>query len=465
MKLTVQHAAKATAGRVFHAARFPEHLTIVTDTRSIRPGDVFLALRGERFDGHAYLAQAVAGGAAAVIIDEPASVIAEVPTLLVADTKRAYMSLAGAVREEFHGQVIGITGSTGKTTTKYLLAQLLAGAYGDENVLASPANENNEIGVSKLLLSASEHHRVLVVEMGARHQGDIAELVRIARPQVGVLTNIGDAHLEIFGSREGLARTKWGLFSLGAQAVLNARDSESALRAASLPAPPLWFGAGEPGPPGVYITQADKLILTHGGSPLELSLDIRLPGAHNRANLAAALAAALLSGVSPEHLARMVPSLALPAGRYETIAIENGTRLIYDAYNANTAGMIAALDAFADEDAERRIAVLASMAEIGADAPAMHERIGAHAASRGVDVLLVSGDFAESVAAGAVAAGLPAERIVTYGENAEAARWLQRHARPRDVVLLKGSRKYKMEEIVSALRSSHTGRAVHGTSA
>lgn len=465
MNLAVERAAKATAGRVFHAARFPDVLTIVTDTRTIRPGDVFLALRGERFDGHAYVAQACAAGAAGVIIDDPAAVIPDVPTLLVADTKRAYMSLAGAARDEFAGQVIGITGSTGKTTTKYLLAQLLAGAFGDENVLASPANENNEIGVSKLLLQANRHHRVLVVEMGARHQGDIAELVRIARPQVGVLTNIGDAHLEIFGSREGLARTKWGLFSLGAQAVLNACDSESALRAASLPAPPLWFGAAEPGPPGVYITQRGTLLLTHGGTPLEIPLDIRLPGAHNRANLAAALAAALLSGVAPEHLARMVPSLALPAGRYEAIAIENGTRVIYDAYNANTAGMIAALDAFADEVAERRIAVLASMAEIGADAPAMHERIGAHAVARGIDVLLVSGDFAESVAAGAVAAGLPPERVVTYGANVEAARWLQRHARPRDVVLLKGSRKYKMEEIVTALRTSQSQHAVGGTSA
>ena len=452
MNLTLERAVRATSGRVLHGDRFPAIVRPVTDTRALTPGDTFLALHGERFDGHDYVGEAVNKGAAAIVIDDPRAAIEDVPALLVADTKRAYMDLAAAARERYAGQVIGITGSAGKTTTKHLLAQMLAAHFGGAHVLASPANENNEIGVSKLLLNASSQHRALIVEMGARHEGDIAELVAVARPHVGVLTNIGEAHLEIFGSRERLARTKWGLFAQGAQAVVNAYDSESVLRAASLSTPPLWFGSGDPIDSGVYVRDARRLALSYGGSPREITIDFRLPGAHNRANLAGALAAALLLGIAPQDLVAAIPSLTLPAGRYESITIETGARVIYDAYNANTAGMIAALDAFAAENADRRIAVLASMAELGTDALSMHERVGAHAAASGIDILLVSGEYAGSIAAGAVAGGFPRDCIVTYDKNVEAVRWLREHAGSRDVVLLKGSRKYKMEEIVEQLK-------------
>ncbi len=452
MSLGWEAAVRATGARVVHAERIPAIVRVVTDTRALGAGDTFLALRGERFDGHDYVEDAVSRGAAALVIDDPRAAPASIPALLVTDTKRAYMNLAAAAREQYGGSVIGITGSTGKTTTKHFLTQLLAAQYGSDGVLAAPANENNEIGVSKLLLAVQERHRALVVEMGARHEGDIAQLVRIARPQIGVLTNIGEAHLEIFGSREQLARTKWGLFSQGAQAVLNARDGESQMRARELSAPPLWFGTGEPGVAGVWVRDARALMLTYGQTVRELPIDVRVPGAHNLENLAAALAAALVLGIEPERMLSSVASLTLPPGRYESIPTAGGMRLIYDAYNASTTGMIAALDAFAGERAERRIAVLGSMAELGTDAPAMHERVGAHAASSGIDILLAGGEYAQSFVAGAVAAGFSPDRIVTYERNADAVGWLRLHARSRDVVLLKGSRKYRLEEIVAALR-------------
>ena len=458
MTLTPEQAAQATGARILNGSEFPQRLRVVTDTRTIQPGDTFLALRGERFDGHAYVGEAISKGASAIIVDR-ADVAERVPAMLVEDTKAAYMALAGAARKAFHGHVIGITGSAGKTTTKHLLAQLLAAHYGANEVFASPANENNEIGVSKLLLAAEPRHRVLVVEMGARHEGDIAALVQIAHPHLGILTNIGEAHLEIFGSRERLARTKWALFSLGAQAVLNAADSESVMRAAALATPPVWFGAGTPRMPGVWVADEHTLVLTQGMHPMQYSTDVRLPGMHNRANLAGALAAALLLGISPEQLAVTVPSLTLPPGRYETMEVASGARIIYDAYNANATGMIAALDAFAEESAGRRIAVLASMAELGTDAPAMHERVGAHAASVNVDILLCGGDYASSIAAGAIAAGFPRDRIVMFAENGDAVQWLREHTGSRDAILLKGSRKYKMEEIVEALRLTKGGIA------
>lgn len=458
MKLNLEQAARATRAQVLNEDAFPAELRVVTDTRTIEPGDTFLALRGERFDGHAYVREAIAKGAGALIVDR-SDVVDGAPALLVEDTQRAYMDLAGAARRAFHGHVIGITGSAGKTTTKHLLAQLLSAHYGSDDVLASPANENNEIGVSKLLLAVEPHHSVLVVEMGARHEGDIAALVQIARPHAGILTNIGEAHLEIFGSRERLARTKWALFSLGAQAVLNARDSESVMRAAALATPPLWFGTGAPNMPGVWFEDENTLTLTYGAQPVTHTVNVRLPGAHNRANLAGAVAAALLLGIPVEELAAAIPQLTLPAGRYEAIEVAGGARIIYDAYNANATGMMAALDAFANENGARRIAVLASMAELGTDAPAMHERVGAHAASANVDILLCGGEYASSLAAGAVAAGFPRDRIVMFATNDDAVQWLREHTGSRDVVLLKGSRKYKMEEIVEALRLTQGGIA------
>jgi UDP-N-acetylmuramoyl-tripeptide--D-alanyl-D-alanine ligase len=449
--LGIDCAITATGARIVNAESFPQALRIVTDTRILQRGDTFLALRGERFDAHTFLVQALEKGAAAFVVEDESAVPPGAPALVVRDTKRAYMDLAAAARATYEGRVIAITGSAGKTTTKHLLAQLLAAHYGEERVLASPANENNEIGVSKLLLNASSRHDVLVIEMGARHEGEIAELVQIAYPHIGVLTNIGEAHLEIFGSRERLARTKWGLFSQGAQAVLNAEDSESALRAPALPTPPLWFGTGEPRMPGVWLVNERTLHVSSGAETQERPVNVRLPGRHNRQNLAAALAAALLVGAPVEVLCEAIPSLTLPAGRYQTIAVEGKPRLIYDAYNANASGMVAALDAFAAERAARRIAVLASMAELGSDAPAMHERVGAHAARSGVDLLLVGGDYAQSLAQGALASGLPRERIVRFEGNGDAAAWLREHAGPDDAVLLKGSRKYKMEEIIEEL--------------
>lgn len=451
MTLAREAAVRATGGELRAAERFPADLRVVTDTRTLRPGDTFLALRGDRFNGHAYVRDALARGAAAVVVDEPDAAPAGVPALLVRDTKRAYMDLAGAAREAFAGRVIAVTGSAGKTTTKELLAQLLRAHFGADRVLASPANENNEIGVSHLLLRAGGEHAVVVVEMGARHFGEIAELVAVARPHVGILTNVGEAHLEVFGSRERLAQTKWGLFSGMALAVLNANDHVSRTRAPSLHAPPRWFGTGEPTLPGTYVVDEHTVALSDEPQPLRGAIDVRLPGAHNRANLAAALAGARALGIALQTLLPVLPTLALPPGRYERIHIAGRPPLIFDAYNANASGMIAALDAFARERGSRRIAVLGSMAELGEQAPGMHEQVGAHAA-RCADVLLVGGAHADSLSAGALAAGLSSERIVRFTTNAQAASWLRANAHEDDVVLLKGSRMYRLEEIVEDLR-------------
>lgn len=456
MKLTFAEAVAATGATVLHEERAPQMFHVATDTRSLQPGDAFLALRGERFDGHHFAQEAVAKGAALLVIAEPAAAPAGVAVLRVADPLRAYMSLAAAARKRFRGRVVGITGSAGKTTTKSFAVQLLELRYGSR-VLAAPANENNEIGVSKLLLQAdNDAHEVLVVEMGARHYGDIATLVDMARPEIGILTNIGDAHLEVMGSRERLEETKWALFQRGARAILNAGDPASIRRAPSLQAGVHWFfAAAEDGaiPTNGRVTAlaGSTLVDIDRGNERTVAVEVRVPGAHNRANLAAAIAAAFELDVPLERVAPALSALLLPAGRYQRLPLPSGVLLVYDAYNANAAGMMAALDTFSHETAARRIAVLASMAELGEEAAALHERVGRHAA-RSVDVVLVGGEFAAELTKGALREGLSSERIVPFVTNGQAAQWVRENARAGDAVLLKGSRKYRLEEIVEELQ-------------
>jgi UDP-N-acetylmuramoyl-tripeptide--D-alanyl-D-alanine ligase len=458
MTLETTAAIAALDARVRVAEGLPARLAVGTDTRGIAAGVTFLALRGERFDGHAFIAQAFARGAAACIVDAGASVPAGRPALVVADTLQAYLQLARLARARVRGPVIAISGSAGKTTTKSYLVQLLAAA--GIAAASTPENENNEIGVSKFLVGLeADDARVVVVEMGARKYGDLDVLVAAARPDIAVLTNIGDAHLEIMGTPERLAHTKWGLFRGGARAVLNLADPASRVRAESLDAAPIWFGAGgvEP-PPGaraVVIPDAQTLVIYDAGGRVERAIDARVPGEHNRRNLAAALAAALAAGFAPDVLAPHVGAVKQPPRRYETILLAGDKRLIFDAYNASMTGTLATLDAFAHEPAGRRIAVLGSMAELGADAAHMHRRVGAAAAGAS-EIILAGGDFAADIVRGAADAGAAASRILSYAENGAAVAWLRANARAGDAILLKGSRKYKMEEIADALLASST---------
>ena len=457
MNIEFAAAVASTKATVLEAWNAPATVNAVTDTRTLRAGDTFVALRGERYDGHAFAVDAAQRGASALVVDDPSAAVPGVATLVVGNTLRAYMDLAALARDRFDGIVVGITGSAGKTTTRCFLEHLTHAQYGDR-VLAPPANENNEIGVSRVLLAADDaRHDVIILELGARHFGDVATLVEIARPQIAVLTNIGEAHLEIMGSRKRLAETKWGLFSCGARAVLNADDAVSRDRASSLDRPAHWFAEANEGVQWSHYARitavsGNTLIDRDGAHTSQRDVAIRFPGRHNRSNLAAAAAAALELGIPLGVIAPAVSTLQLPAGRYSQLTLrDGGPKIIYDAYNANASGMIAALDAFAQESAARRIAVLASMAELGAESQALHERVGAHAA-RVVDVLVVEGDFALELARGARDAGLQPSQIVEVRDNGEAAQWLREHATAGDAVLLKGSRKYRLEEIIEALQ-------------
>jgi UDP-N-acetylmuramoyl-tripeptide--D-alanyl-D-alanine ligase len=463
VKLPLLDAIAATRAAVVERDTLPPLLGFSTDTRSLQAGDVFVALRGENFNGHTFVGEARSRGASAAVVDEPAALPAGMPGFVVGDTTQAYLALGGAARRRTAAQVVAITGSTGKTTTKSLLAQLLA--HGGEAVAATLANENNEIGVAKLFLSLDAQMDYVVVELGARHYGEIEPLAHVAWPDVAVLTNIGDAHLEIMGSPERLADTKFGIFATGAQPVLCRVDAESRRRGPALSRTPEWFDVvrvardhpkARPLATTVLEEDLDRATLSllhydHDEAPLGGRVDVRLPGYHNRWNLAAAAAAAFALGMPMDAIIAAVPELTLPSGRYERSRIGE-IEIIFDAYNASMSGTLATLHSFVNEPASRRIAVLGSMAELGDGAPLMHERVGASAGRAQVDALLVGGRYAEDLARGAREAGLAPASIVPFARNDDAVAWLRANARPGDLVLFKGSRMYKLEEIVEGLR-------------
>lgn len=455
MRFPTADAVAAMKAIVINPDALPASILVQTDSRAVERGATFLALRGERFDGHAYVEEAYARGAACAIVDDASVVPPGRAALVVPDALQAYLDLGGLARSRIRGTVVGISGSTGKTTTKQFLLALLRGA-GIE-VTATPENENNEVGVAKFLCGLEDGDtRVAIVEMGARKYRDLDVLVAAARPDVGVLTNIGEAHLEIMGTRERIAETKWALPAGSRRGVLNLADEASRARADALAVRPMWYGIDQERPPhgerAVVIETEAAWTVNEDGTTEANRIEIRFPGDHNRRNLAAAFAAALLcaereaGGPHAAALAAAVATLHLPHGRYEFVELANDVRLVFDAYNASLSGTLATLGTFTREKAARRIAVLGSMAELGDDAPAMHERIGELAAR--LDLVLAGGRFRDDIARGVERAG---GQVIPYATNADAAAWLQANMAPGDVILLKGSRTYKMEEIAEAL--------------
>lgn len=429
-----------------------------TDSRTIRPGQTFISLRGARFDGHDHIDGAIRRGAAAVVADDAAKLPhgMPAPALVVRDAKDAYLRGAAAARAAASCTVIAVTGSVGKTTTTAFCAQLLRRS---RRVLATPGNENNELGVSKLCYLMDDDVDVAVVEMGARGPGQIAQLVEIARPDVGVLTNVGEAHLEFFEHAEQLALTKFDIFSGGAKPVLSSADQWSVKLAAraGIESSALWIRlCGDPHRSGLMLEAGEprdgRVPVSFGAS--HAFSHWSMTGAQHLRDALLAAGGAILAGQSFEDTIAGLGELELPAGRFEPHALRNGAVVIYDAYNASPSSMAHALEAFAALPASRRFAVLGSMAELGASACVMHEATGAAAARAGMDYLYCGGAFAQALADGARRAGMRSECVATFGKNDEIADILGERLRAGDAVLLKGSRVLRMEEILERLTST-----------
>lgn len=434
------------------------------DTRQLASRSLFVAIKGERFDGHDFLDAAAKAGAAAAVVreDRVASLPSPpLPLLAVADTIPALGALARFHRLRFELPVVGVTGTNGKTTTREMIAAILATRG---RTLKTDGNLNNEIGVPLTLFGLDEGHRAAVIEMGMNHAGEIARLTDVARPQIGVVTNAGAGHLEGLGSVDGVADAKGELY-LGLPptgvAVANADDARMLKRAQASGRRVLTFAVGRRRRGDVVVLD----ILEHGPAGMrfllgignrELEVELPLVGAHNAANAAAAAATAIALGCSDREIVAGLREVRPVGRRLRVERLPSGLRLIDDCYNANPLSMGAALqtlhDLVAGDASARPVAVLGDMLELGDHEAEAHRGVGEAAARAGVRLLAAFGPRSRALAEAAAAAGLPADRIFHTEEIDALVAWTRAQVEPSDFLLVKASRGMKLERLVEALR-------------
>ncbi len=428
------------------------------DSRTIQPGDLFFAVKGERLDGHDFVEQAFSKGAVAAVVrkDQLGKYLVNTPLLQVDDTLVALQTLAAAVRRLWGKSLIGVTGSTGKTTTKEAIAHVLSSRF---RVLKSEGNFNNHFGLPLTLLRLEPEHDAAVIEMGMSHLGEIAALAKIAQPEIGVVTNVAPVHLEFFESIGEIARAKYELIDslpAGGIALLNADDEYVSQ-----------FGRDFHGKVVLYglRTQADvraENAKHHGaeGSTFDVVVggcrekaSLPLVGAHNIYNALAAVAVGIERGLTLSEALGALATLAPADKRGEVVKLGNIT-IINDCYNSNPKALDAMVDALAAMPAKRRIVVAGEMLELGAAGEEMHRSSGRHMAERKIDVLVGVRGLAQSMVDSARESGMRAEFLATPQEAGE---WLARETREGDVVLLKASRGVKLEQALEYWKSHRAG--------
>ena len=451
---------------------------VSTDTRSIQPGDLFVALKGERFDGHEYVEQALAAGAAGALVETRwAQQHPYLPVVAVDDTRLALGELAAYWREDFSLPLVGITGSNGKTTVKEMCAAILRdqacrdipGASVEEElrdtifatVLATEGNLNNDIGVPLMLLRLRSQHAAAVIEMGMNHPGEIAYLTRLARPTVALVNNAQRAHLAGLGGLSGVAMAKGEIFAgLMPQgvAVINADDPHASLwreLAAAAGAQLLTFGMEQAADVSAQCSlQAFGSQMRISTPQGEISVELQVAGLHNAQNALAATAAALAAGCSLEAIAAGLGAYRGIKGRLQRWPALQGATVIDDSYNANPDSMRAAIDVLAAQ-LGKKILVIGDMGEVGAQSGQFHDEIGGYAKSMGVDRLLALGEHAAAAA----------RNFNTGAEHCKNLEALLTSLRPlldtNVTVLVKGSRFMKMERVVDAIKAKPEPRNSH----
>ncbi len=408
------------------------------DSRTIQPGDLFFALRGPNHDGHAYVAEVFEKGAVGVVADrkvEGSGIVLQVP-----DSARALQQVAARAREKWAGDVVAVTGSAGKTTTKDVIATML-------DATKSEGNLNNHVGLPLSLLRLDDTARIAVIEIGMNHAGEIRELAAIAKPNVGVVTNVGYAHIEFFDSIEGIAAAKRELIESlprTGTAVLNADDPHVAKFTHE--GRTIWFGQSE---------NADVRAMDIAYSPEGVRFRVgstwfesRMTGRHSVSNILAGIASAGLYGIQPRQLVEKVWKLSPGKMRGERLEIR-GILLYNDCYNSNPDAVRAMLDLLKQTPARRRIAVLGEMLELGRWAEPLHRATGQYAAEQGIDVLVGIRGAACCTLDAATRAGLRADAAFFFEDPAEAGKFLRTFAREGDAILFKGSRGVHVERAVA----------------
>ena len=455
-RCTLEEVARFSGGRLIKGDPAQPVDRLHTDTRTLLAGDCFVALRGDRFDGHAFVAQVKNHGAVAALVSHrlgSSDLPDDLGLVEVPDTLAALQRFAANYRQLLSVKTIGVTGSSGKTSTKELIASVLRTRF---KTKATEANLNNHIGVPLTLIRLDVDDEYGVVEMGMNHPGEIAPLVKMTAPEIGVISSIGPAHIEFFADQAAIAAEKAELIAAlppEGLAVLNADDEWSRRIAERTHARVVWVGDG---PDSTWRAEdlqvaEDSLsfLLRHNGS----EATVRLPVV-NRVMVANALLAAAVGrecGLTMDEIARGLEAVQLPGARMQVVKA-HGAWIINDAYNANPDSMKAALVTLGEfPGANRRLAVLGSMGELGRHATELHRATGEFAARQNLAFLIAVGPQADAYAKGARAAGLGPNQIVTALNAEEAAAALRPLLREGDAVLVKGSRFMGLERLVSAI--------------
>ena len=447
MELSLAQVLQATGAQLFDA--FPEARARgwSIDSRTVSPGDLFFAIKGERFDGHAYTDAAVAKGAVAAVVSEAAG---SVPRLLVADTLVALQRLAQWARVYWGGPVVAVTGSAGKTSTKDIIAELLSTRF---RVAKTSGNLNNHIGLPLTLLRIPADAQVAVIEMGMNHAGEIRQLSVIAEPQYGVVTNVGFAHVEYFSSIEGVAAAKRELIealpSTGI-AILNADDERVLKFRESHAGAAITYGFS----PKADLRAADVKIGPDGAAFTVdgVRFNSGLTGRHGVSNTLAGLAVSTLFGSALQDLVDAVARLAPGKMRGERTNW-NGVTVLNDSYNSNPEAARNMLDVLAAEPANRKIAVLGAMLELGSMSEQLHRELGNYSVQCGVDLVVGVSGAARFVLEGARDAGLPADAALFFDDPETAGAFLREFVRAGDAVLFKGSRGTHVERALAGMEA------------
>jgi UDP-N-acetylmuramoyl-tripeptide--D-alanyl-D-alanine ligase len=462
MKLTLAEAAvgasavlEAPASVVNAGALVASGCSI--DSRTVAPGELFFAVRGDRVDGHDFVVSAVERGAIAAVVSRarvatlPDAALA-VPLLIAEDTLVALQALASHARRQWGKRLVAVTGSAGKTTTKEAIAAALGAKF---NVLKSIGNLNNAFGLPLQLLRLEPQHEIAVVEMGMNHAGEIAALARVASPDWGVVTNVGTAHIENFpDGQAGIARSKFELVAaLPANGVtfLNCCDPYVSQFGRDFLGKVIYFGNGPCADPQIIEETEDPagLHVRFRAGEHEGTLNLRLLGSHNGSNAIAGLAVALEAGVELDPAIKALESLTAGDKRGELIEI-GGATLLNDSYNSNPEALRSMIRTLAARPAVRRILVAGEMLELGEHGPALHAACGKAAAEAGLDIAVGVGGNAQHLATAACAGGVAS----VFLPDAEAAgRWLLQNVQPGDVVLVKGSRGVHLERAIEHFKN------------
>lgn len=448
------------AGEVLHAVRgellagdLSSKITgVSTDTRTIKDGDLFFALVGESSDGHKFLADALSKGASGVVVSK--KVEARQLAIRVADTLIALGDLAAYYRSQFSPDLIGVTGSVGKTTTREMIAAVVA-ARGP--VLKSQGNFNNEIGVPLTLFELDSKHKTAVIEMAMRGPGQIAYLAKMARPSIGVITNIHMSHIEVLGSLDAIADAKGELLDylpLDGSAILNVDDEYFLHLKDRANCRVISFGESPSADIRAVSAGIDSKgcctfkVLTPRG---EFDVRIHVPGEHNIKDALAAIAVGEVLEIDHQFTQEALAGFKAPEKRSNVVPARRGFVVVDDTYNASPASTHSALKTIKLMEGKRKIAVLGDMLELGDHAPEEHLKLGKAAFETGVDMLIVVGELAKLIARGAIDAGMPVSSVLEFEDSWLAAKELADKLQERDVVLVKGSRSMKMERVVEAL--------------